>query len=284
MASLITARLYNVDWTPNTGATPKLSAIRQSDKVEVLDSVSMEEVGNGFYQYEFEQYSNTELYFYSIDWEQYDWINQLDSYGNKWTRGKRAEIIIDPKAISEAVRESKIEDHQKEWTFWAIVQKPISFTDIVVEMDWLGKKIETIISKIKIPKQVNKDDLIEWISDNIDEKLLKLASELKPEEDKEDWDDEMENVLLEIKNLSNFIVNLQEQVKQINDWVEWISKVDLVEKIEWIDIEWMTNKLTENNISMLWVIGKELKSDLLDLKWSINNLFIRLDLIWPTKK
>jgi hypothetical protein len=44
MSSLITARLYNADNTPKLLASPKLTAIRQSDKAVVLNSVDMDEV------------------------------------------------------------------------------------------------------------------------------------------------------------------------------------------------------------------------------------------------
>ena len=83
MASLISIRLYNTDGTPKVWASPLLSAILEKDSSLALDSVEMVKVWEWFYKYNFVDYDRRELYFFFIDGEQYDNINQLDSYGNK---------------------------------------------------------------------------------------------------------------------------------------------------------------------------------------------------------
>lgn len=284
MASLITVRLYNDDLTPKTGDTPTLSAIQQDTKEVVLDWVAMEEVGAWFYQYEFGQYNSSKLYFFYIDWEVYDDINTLDSYGNKWTRGKRQELIIDPYAISEAVWDTKTKDHTKKWTFGEIIQKEISFSEIIISINTIKDKVEETIKWIKLPKEIKKDDIIDWVNDIMDEKLSKVASNVNLLVNKEDKTGEVVESIAEVKNMLNLLSEIQNNITNLNENVEWISKQDLVEKIDTLNIEWSINKVNEINSKMLWLVWKEIRDQIIDLRWSINNLYIRLWLVWPMKK
>lgn len=283
MASLITARFYSV-WVPATWLVPVIKIIKQSDKSVVINADPMEEVNNWFYQYVFTDYSSQELYFFSIDWGTLlaDWdryidnINQFDSYGNKTTRWRKPDIIIDPIAIGEAVRESKTKDHKKEWTFGAIVQTPISFGEIIVEFNKIGDKLWTMIDKIKLPKQIDNSKLIAWISKDMDKKLWDMASLLEQKMNESHPVEKMDNTIQEIENLSNSIKELQDRVSEINNNVEWISKVDLIAKLQNFTIDGLEKKLLDWNISAMWVLGRELKKDIIDLKWLLNNLYIRI--------
>jgi hypothetical protein len=293
MSSLITARLYESDWvTPHLGIIPKLTAILQEDKSTILSSVDMEEVGNGWYQYEFTAYDNSKLYLFSIDWEWFDEINQFDSYGNKGTRWKRQELIMDPYAISEAVWDTKTKWHNKKWTFWELVQTPISYSEIIVGIDWLAKKIKEMIDWIKIPqsKQITKQQIIEWVEWVIEDKLkIWVKDALDEYENKEErWSTyNDEDVLVGIQNILESYNQLQSWLQELNNTVEWISKQDLIERLKKMDIEKTVQSIEDATQKRDTINTKheqeafeinKFNDNLTELKFMIKNLFTRLSI------
>lgn len=181
MASLISIRLYNTDGTPKVWASPLLSAILEKDWSVVLDWVSMIEKGNWWYDYKFDWYDKREIYYISIDWEPYDAINLLDSYGNKETRGRANSIIIDTQQLAKDIRGLKEKDMKND-TVGAYVfsLKSYNIEDFNTMIEKVQKNIDNnyeslilktrdIVSNIKIPKELNISDIVKPIEKVITE-------------------------------------------------------------------------------------------------------------------
>jgi len=279
MASLITLRLYNDDWTPKVWATPKLSAIRENDWVKVLESVDMIEVSDWFYKYNFTNYKKSELYFFFIDWEQYDDVNRLDAYWNKNIRWRDNSIIIDEDKLAKNIWNLKEKDVNK----WTIAEhifnlKNISLEELNLKIDnlfnWLFKKSDEIgltikwaIAWIKIPEQINDKKLLENIkillktsldsySDTTKEALEALKKSLVDIiSTAEKYDDselisQVKSIFSDIENLWNKIDNfkpLDMKVDINNRLLEWLIS-------NWID--WINKELAEINRKMVIVFSR----------------------------
>ena len=264
MASLITIRLYNEDWTPKTLASPKLSAIREKDNVKVLDLVSMVEVWEWFYKYNFTKYNKSDLYFFFVDWEQYDDVNKLDSYWNKNTRWRDNAIIIDEDKLAKNIWSLKEKDVKK----WTIAEHIFNLSNISLEelnikvdevFNVLFKKsnelwlvVKWAIAWIKIPEQINDKKLLENIkilvktsleaySDNTQKALEALENTLvEVLSTIEKYDDsgllkEVKTIFENISNLSSKIETFKSIDKKVdlnnntlenvvNQWINWINK------------------------------------------------------------
>lgn len=279
MASLITIRLYNDDGTPKTWATPKLSAIRENDWVKVLESVDMIEVSDWFYKYNFTNYKKSELYFFFIDWEQYDDVNKLDSYWNKDTRWRFNSIIIDEDKLAKNIWNIKEKDVNK----WTIAEhifnlKNISLEELNLKIDnlfnWLFKKsdelgltIKWAIAWINIPEQINDKKLLENINillkTSLDSYWEHIQKSLETLENTlvgiistiEKYDDS--TLLSEVKSVFGDIEKLNEKVDNFkpldikldnnNKLLEWVVK-------NWID--WINKELSEINRKMVIVFSR----------------------------
>lgn len=55
------------DYVPETGLTPALSGYQVSNKLKVIDGVTMEEIGGGFYKYDFFSIDTGEDYLFLVD-------------------------------------------------------------------------------------------------------------------------------------------------------------------------------------------------------------------------
>ena len=279
MASLITIRLYNDDGTPKTWASPKLSAIREKDWVKVLESVDMIEVSDWFYKYNFAKYNKSELYFFFIDWEQYDDVNKLDSYWNKDTRWRFNSIIIDEDKLAKNIWNIKEKDVNK----WTIAEhifnlKNTSLEDLNIKVDdlfnslfkksdELGLTIKWAIAWIKIPEQINDKKLLENIKillkTSIDSYWEHIQKSLETLENTlvgiistiEKYDDS--TLLSEVKSVFSDIEKLNEKVDNFkpldikldnnNKLLEWVVK-------NWID--WINKELSEINRKMVIVFSR----------------------------
>jgi len=279
MASLITIRLYNDDWTPKTLAKPKLSAIREKDSVKVLESVNMVEVSNWFYKYSFADYNKSELYFFFIDWDQYDDVNKLDAYWNKDTRWRFNSIILDEDKLAKNIWNLKEKDVNK-WTIaehiFSLKNTSLEDLDIKVDdlfnslfkkSDELGLTIKWAVAWIKIPEQINDKKLLENIKillktsidsywDHIQKSLETLKNTLVDVISTiEKYDDS--TLLDEIKSIFSNIENLNEKVDNFkpldikidnnNKLLEWIVN-------NWID--WINKELIEINRKMVIVFSR----------------------------
>lgn len=183
MSSLITVRLYEDDWNPKIGADPKLSAILERTWEKVLDGKIMEDVWDWFYKYKFIEYDSAELYFFFIDWEQYDNINQLDSYWNKHTWWKSggwvAQVDINTDEIAEKVWSATKKD-MKKWTVWEhIFSLHNDNNEIIKELVSISKDISSwftmmitntknLIDWIEFPEWLKIDDIINWVDKIVD--------------------------------------------------------------------------------------------------------------------
>ena len=298
MASLITSRFYE-SWVPKTWLTPKITAILEEDSSIVVNTQDMTEVGGWFYKYEFEGYNASKLYFFSIDWgatladsERYiDSINELDSYGNKQTRGKRQELIIDPQAIAEEVRDAKTKSHSKKGTFGETLQTPISFEWIVSEINLSKSKLEEIIKEIKLPKWITKADVYETIEDSMDkymgeplQKWVKEALDRKENEREPDDKYSDEQVVAWIENLAGLVANINDKIESVK---EDIAKDDLIEKLKGMDIDKVITSIstaTEKRKDINDKHDKNLYSldtfnnNMMWLRNTMKNLFTRLSM------
>ncbi len=264
MSSLITIRLYNEDLTPKIWANPKLSAILESDSSKILDWVDMVEVWEWFYKYNFKDYNKSELYFFYIDWEQYDDVNKLDSYWNKDTWWRNNSIILDEDKLAKNIWNLKKKDVQK----WSIAEhifdlKNISleelntkinevFNTLFKKSDELWLVVKWAIAWIKIPEQINDKKLIENIkiliktsldsySDNTIKALDTLEKVLVDSLSTiEKYDDsgllnEVKSIFQNIEDLSDKIESFKSIDKKVdlsnntlenvvNHWIDWINK------------------------------------------------------------
>lgn len=240
MSSLITLRLYEDDWkTPKVWATPKLSAILEKDNSTVLDSVDMIEVWSWFYKYNFVEYNKSELYFFFVDWEAYDWVNILDSYWNKWDRWKFSGWIwLDTEKLAQEIRDAKKGKMKKdsigEYIFnlkntsekEIISSINIMFESMMIKSDTFLIGVKELISTIKIPKQISVIDIVKPIENTINKSILEysvnMSKWLETLQDTlvntisaiEKYDDsevlnESKNIVLEIEKLKNNIDNIE---------------------------------------------------------------------------
>ena len=255
MSCLVTARFYS-SGVPAIGLTPVIKIIKESDSSVVVVADSMTEVNNGFYKYEFTGYSNTELYFFAIDWgaalddsDRYlDNLNQLDSYGNKWSRGV-SWLFIDNEKIAKAIWDYKLKDSNKEWTFGKKIQTEMSFVEInlsinevqrsILDMlDNLHKNIRTDmvyevnkgIASIEFPEyeQITKSDLEDTINP-LKEEIISLKEDMEEkEEEKEDESDDKEEKHREMAwimtNVIDVLTNLYESIDVVSGKVNDMSK------------------------------------------------------------
>lgn len=307
MASLITVRLYNEDWTPKTWASPKLSAIREKDNVKVIDSKDMIEVWEWFYKYNFSKYSKQELYFFYIDNEQYDDINKLDSYWNKNTWWRDNSIIIDEDRLAKNIWNAKASENNKEWTMGAVVQKATSFVDIILEINKIQSQVSDIakmlvkemkvnmdfslkreIWKIKIPdNQVYYDkieDIVDSKVDSVVDTIMNWAKDLVKEsldeyenkdEYKESYDDS------EIKDVIYWVIWILEwlsnSILSLNQWIEWMTNKDLKDWVIAIDFSWFIDKMKEKDIEKIESLWIKVGEDINVVKKGIMNLSAKLD-------
>lgn len=273
MASLISIRLYNTDGTPKVWASPLLSAILEKDNSLALDSVAMTEVGEWFYKYNFTDYDRRELYFFFIDGEQYDSINQLDSYGNKETRGRANSIVIDTEQLAKDIRGLKELDMKKD-TVGAYVfsLKSYNVEDFNIMIEKVQKNIDKnyeslilktrdIVSNIKIPKQLSAMEILAPIEKLINENSLENITALN------EWVQYIEKIFED--NIVSKIDEIYNTVDSINEWVQWVSdsiKEDMINDKEEIreHIEGMKEKLTD--LDKYDIIRIERKDDWMEAK------------------
>ena len=299
MSSLITARLYNADNTPKLLASPKLTAIRQSDKAVVLNSVDMDEVWNWFYQYEYSDYNKDVLYFFSIDSEVYDWVNNLDSYGNKNTRGRDNSVIINTESLAKDIWSAKAKENNKEWTMGAVVQKPISFTEIVVAISGIQEQTKAIIdkianqindnttltiksevAKIKIPKarEIDYEGIGNVLNNVINNSVKDLVMEAIDE--CEDWKEENDDSY-ETKEIMGDMLSvlswLSDSITSLNDWIEWMTHKELKDWVIAIDFSWFIDKMKEKDIEKIESMWIKVWEDINIVKRGIMNLSAKLD-------
>ena len=258
MTSLITIRLYNDDGTPKTWASPKLSAIREKDWVKVLESVDMIEVSDWFYKYNFAKYNKSELYFFFIDWEQYDDVNRLDSYGNKFTRWKASQLILDEDKLRKKIWNIKKEEVEKD-TIWEHIfwLENASFSEIEAKVqevfDVLFKKSDELwlivkwaIDWIKIPDKYDDKELFENITN-----LIKTSLE--------SYSDNTTNAL---KALEWVIWNSVSHLENYNDSEVVEELWSIYENISWIYNKIDEFKLVKVNVDLNWqgwgMIGRDI--------------------------
>jgi len=279
MSSLITIRLYNDDWTPRVWDTPLLSAIQESSGAKVLTDVAMTEVSDWFYKYDFTNYKNTELYFFFIDWEEYDWINQLDAYGNKWSRWA-GWMFLNTEQIAKDIRAIKEWDVKK-WTIGRhvfdlqnislenIINKiNLLFGNITTKSDEMVLQLSNVINWIKIPKQINVIDIVKPIEDILNNNTKAYA-------------DSINNSLETLKNTLVDLVSSDEkyddsEMKEMaKEMIEWLEELE--EKVESI---WRLEMKIDEKEDSIWSINELvswIKEEMIETNRKMNIVFSRLN-------
>lgn len=279
MSSLITVRLYNEDWTPKTGATPLLWAIKQSDRSLVIDSESMEEVGQWFYQYNFTTYERNELYFFFIDNEQYDNINQLDSYWNKGSWGSSS-VIINTEQLAKDVWGIKEWDVKK-GTIWehlfslknmSLEEVNIKIDDIFLQLFGRSNELELGIKEailgIKIPKQIKSEEITKPIENMINNSIIEYGTLIK------DWLSKIKETLDEKSDyddteLRGDITKLLEEVEELDEKIEWVKTLEF-------KIDTSNTNNDKNKEEIFWSMDS-IWSELKEINRKMAILFTRLN-------
>lgn len=157
MSETIIARFYN-SWVPETWLTPTLTARDENNNV-LLNAVTMDEVGDGYYKYDWADYDKTKLTLFSADGgatlddsDRYLWAdNMLDAYPNKNDWKWQQQIVIDWRTLRKKVRDTPIEWNTKKWTFGEILGKKLN-VDFVDEVKWEIWTVVELVKNIKIPE------------------------------------------------------------------------------------------------------------------------------------
>lgn len=252
MSVLITKRFY-IDWEPATWLSPTIDIVRESDSSIIISGAPMTEITLGLYKYIFEEYQNSETYFFLPDWwptvdDRYgEKINDLDSYQNKIYRWKSPNVILDTKEIAKDILNAKVTNFNKVWTFGAAIQKEVSFVDIILTINEINNSAkqtieymqkEIIASMKLLLKKEKKEDKKEkdLTIEDIEQLLIKRE---KKEDDKENEVSEEEkqiekNNLLLIKNiwtLQNIEIFVKDIYKKIDEYSRW-EVIEMISKSE----------------------------------------------------
>lgn len=280
MTSLISVRLYNEDQTPKTWASPLLSAILQEDKSLALDSVAMEEVGEWFYQYEYENYDRNALYFFFIDWETYDDINKFDSYGNKNTWWRDNSVIINTEKLAKDIWSAKEKDMSKDTVGAKIFSLNNTSTEELelninnlflqtfIKSDELQASLKIALAEIKIPEQLKLKDIIKPIENIINNSV------------KTYYDNTLEWIQTIKTTIADNITTIEKyddsSVKEEVNKLYWeMEEIEAkIDGLKGIEIKLDNSKDMSNNInnSMDWI-----KSELLEINRKMAILFTRLN-------
>lgn len=280
MASLITVRLYNDNLSPKIWASPLLSAILQEDKSLALDSVAMEEVWDWFYQYEYENYDRNALYFFFIDWETYDDINKLDSYGNKNTWWRDNSVIINTEKLAKDIWSAKEKDMLKDTVGAKIFSLNNTSTEELelninnlflqtfIKSDELQASLKMALSEINIPEQLKVKDIIKPI-ENIINNSIKAYYDNTLE-----WLETIKTTIVDNISLiekyddsstKEEVNKLYLQIEEVNKKIDWLKSIEI--KLD--DNKDISNEV---NDSMDWI-----KNELLEINRKMNILFTRLN-------
>lgn len=170
MAENIVVRFYN-SGSPETGLSPTLTARNLSNDV-LLNAVSMTEVGNGWYSYNWTDYDKTVTTLFEADGgatlsdtDRYvEGINKLDSYPNKEDWKGTQQVVIDRRTLRKKLRDTPVEWNTKEGTFGEVLGKKLNI-DLVDQVKGEIGNVIDVINNIKFPSiDIPEFDIPQWLS------------------------------------------------------------------------------------------------------------------------
>ena len=236
---------FTKEWSPATWLTPKVTILMRNWEKIVEDWI-LNELGYGWYIYNFDNYNADKVYLYMFDWgdtlDDYDRYkyggNEFDAYTNKYSRGRTAAPYFTSinsrfnnvdKAIKKAVDTRKSYDD-------SAIRKDISEIKNIV--NWKGwydladKLIEIRRMVEEVNSAIKTESSSKWVKE-LNTKLDMLAEyNVKTKEDVAKglwfvWDSIMQW--------------LNENSQMLN---EWVSKIATAEQLlEQVNI--ITNKMQD---------------------------------------
>ena len=252
---------FTKEWSPATWLTPTVTILMRNWE-KVVENWLCNELGYGWYIYNFERYSAEKVYLYIFDWgatlDDYDRYkyggNEFDAYTNKYSRGRTAAPYFTSinsrfnnvdKAIKKAVEKV---DSRKTYDDSAL-RKDISEIKNVINWKWgydLADKLIELRRMIEeVSKSVKAESSSKWVS-TVNEKLDLLANyTVKMKEDVAKglwyvWDTVMNGIAESNQNLNEWVSKiataeqLLEQVSIITEKMQDVLDTFVRTQMEWI--------------------------------------------------
>ena len=281
------------DWgEPKTWLTPTVNIIDLAGNTLVSNWVC-QELGNGWYIYNFDRYSPEKVYLYQFDWwaalsSDYDrykfWGNELDAYSNKYSWGRTAA----PYFTSVNSRFDKVDKSFKDIKKLKYDDKEVvkSLNEIkdVVKWQWwdsLKSKLDSLLRNLRAVQDavVDTSATNEWNSSKnfsgINGKLDLMAEYIvKMKEDVDNWlwtlDDNVAQRIMESNaNLNEWMANrvtikqLLQQVERLENKMNTVLDAFVKTQMEWMlpknitdryDVNLSQKQMSDEDImSALWI-------------------------------